>query len=264
MSPPSRELLVNLLKNETTQETYSVDLNFKRLAPSVYYYYYIFFCLSSSSSFISVIFLFNIIIISLSYLQNALEVYDSHIIPLTESEENQLIKILTEQVNASLVLEHAYPRVLRLTASTTPLLIDVQQTEWKNLTLYYRCIDRLNCFWETSDDVSIIVISDKAMQGVIGDLLISINGLGVITFYAVIVVAIGQVVRSIFSSRPWQVLYEEIIDSEDLLYLCDAVYIARYLHYKGHLKDEYQLSLYVLQIYRHPDILTQITKKKYD
>lgn len=69
MSPPSRELLVNLLKNETTQETYSVDLNFKRLAPSVYYYY-IFFCLFSSSSFhsLSVIFLFNIIIISLSYL----------------------------------------------------------------------------------------------------------------------------------------------------------------------------------------------------
>lgn len=62
MSPPSRELLVNLLKNETTQETYSVDLNFKRLAPSVYYYYCLFFCLSSSSSFISVIFLFNIII----------------------------------------------------------------------------------------------------------------------------------------------------------------------------------------------------------
>lgn len=62
MSPPSRELLVNLLKNQTTQETYSVDLNFKRLAPSVYYYYCLFFCLSSSSSFISVIFLFNIII----------------------------------------------------------------------------------------------------------------------------------------------------------------------------------------------------------
>lgn len=175
-----------------------------------------------------------------------------------------MIDILTRQENATLVLEHAYPRVLRLTASTTALLIDTQQTEWKNMTLNYICLNQLNCYWETSDDLSLIVISDKAMQGVIGDLLISINGLGVITFYAVIVVAIGQVVRSIFSSRPWQVLYEEIIDSEDLLYLCDAVYIARYLHYKGHLKDEYQLSLYVLQIYRHPDILTQITKKKYD
>lgn len=60
------------------------------------------------------------------------------------------------------------------------------------------------------------------------------------------------------------ILYDEMPNSEDLLYLCEGIYTARYLKYTGHLKDEYLLTKFMLQLYRSPEIMVQITRLKYE
>lgn len=177
---------------------------------------------------------------------------------------SDLLSILVNNTESTVSFYNVYPRVLRLTASTTPVLIDDDVDEWNNVTLNFKSVDNRNHYWETEEDFKIIILSDKVMQGLIGDLLISLNGFGVIAFYAVIVVAIGQLIRNIFSSKPWMILYDEMPNSEDLLYLCEGIYTARYLKYTGHLKDEYLLTKFMLQLYRSPEIMVQITRLKYE
>lgn len=84
----------------------------------------------------------------------------------------------------------------------------------------------------------------------------SISNISVIGLYATFVFAIGKFIRLIFDRISQRVIYEEMPNTDDLMDLCESIYIARA---EGDLYNEQRLYELLIRIYRSPEILIKLT-----
>jgi len=102
------------------------------------------------------------------------------------------------------------------------------------------------------NEVVMVVGSEKAMASILG----SIGSLGVIGFYVTITLAVGRVIRGMFDKSSQNVIYEELPEPNDLLELCDAIYMARK---EGNYYKEEKLYNTFVRIFRSPEMLMKLT-----
>jgi len=79
----------------------------------------------------------------------------------------------------------------------------------------------------------------------------------VIALYGGIVFTIGRFLRFVFQDGSKRMVYEELPDTRLLLDLCNGIYIARI---QGLLEMEYKLYYQLVQIYRSPELLFDISR----
>ena len=82
----------------------------------------------------------------------------------------------------------------------------------------------------------------------------SISNISVIGLYATFVFAIGKFIRIFFDKISQRVIYEEMPNTDDLMDLCESIYIAR-----ADLYNEQRLYDLLIRIYRSPEILIKLT-----
>ena len=68
--------------------------------------------------------------------------------------------------------------------------------------------------------------------------------------------AIGKFIRLFFDRISQRVIYEEMPNTDDLMDLCESIYIARA---EGDLHNEQRLYELLIRIYRSPEILIKLT-----
>lgn len=117
---------------------------------------------------------------------------------------------------------------------------------------------------EESNDIGLILYtaSDKVLSGVISDILSMLGGAGLIALYTFILVVLGGNLRSLYSTYPWEILYNEMEEPKPLIDMCQGIYLSRCATYEDHLKDEFYITQSLINLYRSPDILLQITKAR--
>lgn len=117
---------------------------------------------------------------------------------------------------------------------------------------------------EENDDIGLILYtaSDKVLSGVISDILSLLGGAGLIALYTFILVVLGGNLRSLYSTYPWEILYNEMEEPKPLIDMCQGIYLSRCATYEDHLKDEFYITQSLINLYRSPDILLQITKAR--
>lgn len=82
-------------------------------------------------------------------------------------------------------------------------------------------------------------------------------GSGVIAIYFTVVYTIGRFLRLVFQDSSKRMIYEELPDTTLLLDLCSGIYIARI---QGFLEMEYKLYYQLVQIYRSPELLLDVSR----
>jgi len=78
--------------------------------------------------------------------------------------------------------------------------------------------------------------------------------------YSAVVFTIATLVRMIFYKAIQRVIYEEMPNPDDLLELCNAIYIARM---EGNLVKEERLYDLLIRIHRSPEIMMKMTGTSY-
>lgn len=96
-------------------------------------------------------------------------------------------------------------------------------------------------------------------EEVIGSLFGSAFQFSVVGLYATIVVAIGRFIRLIFDRISQRVIYEEMNDIEQILDICEGIFIAQL---EGDLVREKKLYDLLIRMYRSPETLIKITGTK--
>lgn len=226
---------------------------------------------------------------------------DEYVYELTNDERLKLSKALNTSSNVDIHISHLYPRLFRVTESEI-IEIDTNKKKYINATLGYRCsndLDSSQCYWdirtakdnnllsksttiknnkkynilseidedddiEENDDIGLILYtaSDKVLSGVISDILSMLGGAGLIALYTFILVVLGGNLRSLYSTYPWEILYNEMEEPKPLIDMCQGIYLSRCATYEDHLKDEFYITQSLINLYRSPDILLQITKAR--
>ena len=101
--------------------------------------------------------------------------------------------------------------------------------------------------------ISIVLFNDFVFGSLFGA---SISNISVIGLYATFVFAIGKFIRLFFDRISQRVIYEEMPNTNDLMDLCESIYIARA---EGDLHNEQRLYELLIRIYRSPEILIKLT-----
>lgn len=112
-------------------------------------------------------------------------------------------------------------------------------------------------FNTTTNDGLQIVVAGERLAG--GSAAIAFTAGGVLAFYALVVFAIGRVVRGVLRDSRYKLIVDEMPDTRDLIDLCEGVYIARH---EGQLMLETELHETILRLYRSPVSLLQLTGDK--
>jgi hypothetical protein len=82
---------------------------------------------------------------------------------------------------------------------------------------------------------------------------------GVVALYVFILGTVGVYVRAIFRGNTDRIIYTETPEPQDLMAICEGIYIVRLQAYEGHLRDEVRLFETLVKIYRSPQMLMRIT-----
>ena len=77
--------------------------------------------------------------------------------------------------------------------------------------------------------------------------------------YITVVLTVGSFLRSCLSSPLSKIMYEEFQYADDLMSLCDGIFIARRT---GDLLKEEDLYRKLIRIYRSPSTLIALTRRK--
>jgi hypothetical protein len=88
---------------------------------------------------------------------------------------------------------------------------------------------------------------------------VGIQEYGVTALYVFILVTVGSAVRGALLGNIGDLIYSEMPDPQDLLNLCESIYIVRLQGYDGHLRDEVRLFETLVKLYRSPQMLMRIT-----
>lgn len=111
----------------------------------------------------------------------------------------------------------------------------------------------MGIFDSDKSKISIILMNDFVFGSLFGA---SISNISVIGLYATFVFAIGKFIRLFFDRISQRVIYEEMPNTDDLMDLCQSIYIARA---EGDLYNEQRLYELLIRIYRSPEILIKLT-----
>jgi hypothetical protein len=87
----------------------------------------------------------------------------------------------------------------------------------------------------------------------------SSSGYGIVTIYASVVVTIGNFLRAATSGQMYTLIYDKMLNVDDLLMLCEGVYIARML---GDHKREETLFRLLVRIFRSPEMMLKMSTRK--
>lgn len=118
----------------------------------------------------------------------------------------------------------------------------------------YQISIKVGLFDESSNKkISFVLLNEFVFGSLFGA---SISNISVIGLYATFVFAIGKFIRLIFANISQRVIYEEMPKPDDLMDLCESIYIARA---EGDLKTEQALYELLIRIYRSPEILIKLT-----
>src|SRR5262249_24269235 len=90
----------------------------------------------------------------------------------------------------------------------------------------------------------------------------TLGGYSVLALYVTVVLAVGRLVRSRFGTQTHRIPYEEMPDATELLEVVDGIHIAQYTKYPGHLRGEAHRYWMLIRIYRSPETLLRVTKRK--
>jgi hypothetical protein len=102
------------------------------------------------------------------------------------------------------------------------------------------------------------VISSQPAVPDIGASL-GIESYGVTALYVFILVTIGSAVRGALLGSTSNIIYSEMPEPQDLIDLCEGIYIIRLQGYDGHLRDEVRLFETLTKLYRSPEMLMRMT-----
>jgi len=84
----------------------------------------------------------------------------------------------------------------------------------------------------------------------------NLAGYGVISFYIIVVLGIGKVLRGVFESPAEQIFVKDMPKPDSLILICEGVLISRL---ENNLRKEEQLYFILIDIMRSPEILKRIT-----
>jgi hypothetical protein len=82
---------------------------------------------------------------------------------------------------------------------------------------------------------------------------------GVLSLYIFILITIGGMTKAVLLGNAINVIYREMPEPQDLMDLCEGIYIARVQKYRGHLEDEVRLFETLMKLYRSPQMLLRMT-----
>jgi hypothetical protein len=88
---------------------------------------------------------------------------------------------------------------------------------------------------------------------------VGVEEYGVTALYVFILVTVGSAVRGALLGSIGDLIYSEMPEPQDLLDLCESIYIVRLQAYAGHLRDEVRLYETLIKLYRSPQMLMRIT-----
>jgi hypothetical protein len=103
--------------------------------------------------------------------------------------------------------------------------------------------------------VCLVLIS----QGVVTSLaLLGLASYSVTTLYSFIVVTIGALVKGALRGNADNIIYSELPSPQELIDLCEGIFVTRSQRYAGHLKDEVRLYETLVKLLRSPEMLLRI------
>jgi len=108
-------------------------------------------------------------------------------------------------------------------------------------------------YWMFKDVVQIRVVTAKVAPDIAGS---GTSG-SVIAIYLGVIYTIGRFLRLVFQDASKRIIYEELPDTNLLQDLINGIYIAR-IH--GKLDTEYKLYFQLVQIFRSPEMLLDVTE----
>ena len=184
---------------------------------------------------------------------------------LTQSQRLAIAEI-NNSTRGVLVMDQMIPRVIRLPATTSPVVVDDNVAAWHNVSLTIASKGGKS-WWVLEDTacssavagcgLNIYAASDKIVNGIS-----FLSSYSVAALYIGVVYTIARLMRTVFQSYPWQVSFDELPYPDDLMELCDGISLARSGRYEGNLRDEIKLWEILISLFRNPAVLMRITRPK--
>lgn len=164
-------------------------------------------------------------------------------------------------VNASILLSGIFPGFVRLSNNDAVDLLDTGYDDTSYLltlqnagaTRYWKLTDSSN----TEDGIEIYSTSDPIFDS--GISTEDGTGYGIIAFYVVVVLTIANFLRLKTTDQMYSMIYDEMLNVDDLLTLCEGVYIARYMK---EYKREETLYRILVRVFRSPEMMLKLTVRK--
>jgi hypothetical protein len=82
---------------------------------------------------------------------------------------------------------------------------------------------------------------------------------GFLALYIFILTTVGGAVRNVLLGNADRIMLTEMPEPQDLMDICEGIYIVRIQGYVGHLRDEVRLFETLIKLYRSPQMLMRIT-----
>ena len=82
---------------------------------------------------------------------------------------------------------------------------------------------------------------------------------GIVTLYVTVVLTVGRFLRIFVSDQVDRIIYYDLQNADDLFDLCEGIFIARTT---GDLESEETMYRNLVRIYRSPELLIQLTRRK--
>jgi hypothetical protein len=84
-------------------------------------------------------------------------------------------------------------------------------------------------------------------------------GYGIITVYATVVIAIGNFLRQSTGGQLYTLIYDRMLNVDDILVVFEGVYISRMLK---DFKQEETLFRILVRIFRSPETILKMTRRR--
>lgn len=167
---------------------------------------------------------------------------DEYTYELTLEERNNISLALDNNDDVSIVIPHLYPRFFRLLEEEL-VSLDSDEDNYMSINLLYHG-SGAEPYWEILPETILLpdkkqesgaiiyTTSDKILSGMVSDILSMIGGVGIVAIYTFILVVLGGNLRALYSTYPWEILYNEMEEPKPLLDMCEGIYLSRSAHYE--------------------------------
>jgi len=165
----------------------------------------------------------------------------------------------TQNVSATLNLTGLIPQFLQLPGTSEVNILQDYDSVTYSLQvvetdeLYYWLLTNST---NSSDGVLFVTQSDPIFESALSS---GEGGYGIVTFYVAVVFTIANFIRLSTSDQTYTLVYDKMLNVDDLLILCEAVYISRYTK---DFKREETLFRILVRVFRSPEMILKLTKRK--